>query len=116
MVTAALTIVNLFFISQWIVEVPRRENILDKMDPKFIEKAKVELREDEFRKTQALAQMRDWISKHPFLKGIRQGMLSMNIYKLNLVNSRKQLLFAEVDINEKANKHKIISNTTLHYF
>lgn len=43
------------------------------MDPKFIEKARTELREDDARKAQALEQMRDWINKHPFLNGIRQG-------------------------------------------
>lgn len=43
------------------------------MDSKFIEKARVELREDELRKRQSLAQFRDWLSKHPFLKDVRQG-------------------------------------------
>jgi hypothetical protein len=43
------------------------------MDKKFIEKARIELREDEFRKNQSLEQFRDWISKHPFLSCVRQG-------------------------------------------
>lgn len=47
--------------------------VVKKMDQKFIDKAKLELREDEFRKSQSLAQFRDWLSKHPFLSGVRQG-------------------------------------------
>lgn len=43
------------------------------MDKKFIEKARIELREEEFRKVQSLTQFRDWLSKHPFLSGVRQG-------------------------------------------
>lgn len=37
------------------------------MDPKFVEIAKNELREDETRKIQALKQFNDWIDKHPFI-------------------------------------------------
>jgi hypothetical protein len=43
------------------------------MDKKFVEKARNELREDDFRKSQSLEQFRDWLSKHPFLSGVRQG-------------------------------------------
>lgn len=43
------------------------------MDKKFIEKAKNELREDEIRKVQSLTQFREWLTKHPFLSGVRQG-------------------------------------------
>lgn len=43
------------------------------MDKFFIEKAENELRETESRKTQSLAQFREWINKHPYLKGVRQG-------------------------------------------
>lgn len=46
-----------------------------KMDQKFIEIAKNELREDDLRKTQSLAQFREWISKHPFLSEVRQGII-----------------------------------------
>lgn len=45
------------------------------MDQKFIEIAAKELREDELRKQQSLAQFRDCLSKHPFLKHVRQGTL-----------------------------------------
>lgn len=43
------------------------------MDQKYIDIAKNELREDDLRKSQSLAQFRDWISKHPFLSEVRQG-------------------------------------------
>lgn len=43
------------------------------LDNFFIEKAKSELRETDTRKTQSLEQFRDWLSKHPFLKDVRQG-------------------------------------------
>jgi hypothetical protein len=43
------------------------------MDQKFIDKAEAELGETELRKSQALAQFREWISKHPFLNNVRQG-------------------------------------------
>lgn len=43
------------------------------MDQKFIDIAKNELREDDLRKSQSLAQFRDWISKHSFLQNVRQG-------------------------------------------
>lgn len=44
------------------------------MDKKFIEKARDELREDDSRRAQSLVQFRDWLSKHPFLQGVRQGL------------------------------------------
>lgn len=40
---------------------------------KFVEKAKLELREDEKRKEQALEHFREWIQKHPYIKNVRQG-------------------------------------------
>lgn len=43
---------------------------------KFVEKAKLELREDEKRKKQALEHFREWIQKHPYIKNIRQGKLN----------------------------------------
>jgi hypothetical protein len=43
------------------------------MDQKFIDKARDELREDDLRKSQALAQFREWLGKHPFLSNVRQG-------------------------------------------
>ena len=43
------------------------------LDNYFIEKAKNELRETETRKAQSLEQFRDWLSKHAFLKDVRQG-------------------------------------------
>lgn len=43
------------------------------MDAKYIEKAKAELGENDLKKTQSLAQFREWISKHPYLSAVRQG-------------------------------------------
>lgn len=45
------------------------------MDIKFVKKAEDEIREDSTRKAQALAQFKDWISKHRFIKKCRQGLL-----------------------------------------
>lgn len=53
------------------------------MDNFFIEKAKNELRETETRKAQSLEQFRDWISKHAFLKDVRQGE---NIFEWNSIS------------------------------
>jgi hypothetical protein len=43
------------------------------MDPKFVEIAKNELREEEPRRTQALQQFNDWLDKHPFITKVRRG-------------------------------------------
>lgn len=43
------------------------------MEEKYIKKAREELREEPVRKAQALAQFKDWISKHPFIKECCQG-------------------------------------------
>jgi hypothetical protein len=43
------------------------------MEKFFVEKALLELRENETRKFQALSQFREWISKHTVLYGARQG-------------------------------------------
>jgi len=43
------------------------------LDEKFLEIAKVELRETENRKQQSLQHFREWISKHSFIKKVRQG-------------------------------------------
>lgn len=51
----------------------RREILIIKMDPKFIEIARNEIGETELKKSQSLAQFREWLSKHPFLKDARQG-------------------------------------------
>lgn len=40
---------------------------------KFVQKARLELREEENRKKQALEHFREWIKKHPYIKQIRQG-------------------------------------------
>lgn len=41
---------------------------------KILEIARNELREDDTRKDQALAQFRDWIEKHPAIKHCRTGL------------------------------------------
>lgn len=43
------------------------------LSDKFLVKAKEELREDDKRKEQALEHFREWISKHPYIKSVRQG-------------------------------------------
>jgi hypothetical protein len=43
------------------------------MDSKLVEKALLELREDDSRREQSLAQFREWLAKHPFLSQVRQG-------------------------------------------
>jgi hypothetical protein len=43
------------------------------MDQKFTDKAASELGETEVKRTQSLAQFREWLSKHPFLSEARQG-------------------------------------------
>jgi hypothetical protein len=43
---------------------------------KFKDIAKEELREDESVRTQALAQFREWIAKHPHIKKCRTGKLT----------------------------------------
>lgn len=57
---------------------------------KFIQKARVELREEENRKKQALEHFREWIRKHPYIKKIRQGInrtsLLINFNQLMPIN------------------------------
>lgn len=43
------------------------------LEDKFVQMARDELREEENRKQQALVHFREWISKHPYIKQIRQG-------------------------------------------
>lgn len=45
------------------------------LSEKVLERAKTELREECSRKSQSLAQFREWLSKHPFIKKCRQGLL-----------------------------------------
>lgn len=51
---------------------------IDEMDPKFIEIAKDELREDDLRKQQALAQFNEFLDKHPFLVKVRRGKVRIS--------------------------------------
>jgi len=44
------------------------------MDQKFIDLAKNELGEDDSKRNQSLAHMKEWLSKHPFLQNVRQGI------------------------------------------
>lgn len=43
------------------------------MDPKFLEIARKELREDDLRKEQALVQFNEFLDKHPFFVKVRRG-------------------------------------------
>ncbi|KAG5670206.1 hypothetical protein PVAND_000484 [Polypedilum vanderplanki] len=55
------------------------------LDNFFIEKAKNELRETETRKEQSLDQFREWISKHAFLKDVRQD----DVHLLQFLRAKK---------------------------
>lgn len=65
------------------------------MDQKFVEMAKVELGETEVRKSQSLALFRDWLSKHSFLKNVRQGkkivFTYINIDDSNIISTQTML-------------------------
>lgn len=58
------------------------------LSEKFLEKARVELREDEKRKEQALEHFREWINKHPYIKDIRQD----DIFLLQFLRTRKYMM------------------------
>jgi hypothetical protein len=55
------------------------------LEEKFIQKARVELREEENRKKQALEHFREWIKKHPYIKQIRQD----DIFLLQFLRTKK---------------------------
>jgi hypothetical protein len=57
------------------------------LDKFYIEKAENELRETESRKSQALAQFREWINKHPYLKSVRQGKIYYRILAVKIRRS-----------------------------
>ena len=52
----------------------------------YLIRAKTELREEDSRKSQSLAQFREWLSKHPFIKKCRQGMLNLFDHFLTLID------------------------------
>jgi hypothetical protein len=62
----------LHFIS-YIAIIERHNNCEKMLDEKYIIKAQTELNETEETKTNALAQLRLWISRHDFFKNCRQG-------------------------------------------
>lgn len=69
---------SLFFHITSLIQSSRRSSIIKLtitmvLDNFYIEKAKNELRETESRKSQSLAQFREWINKHSFLRDVRQG-------------------------------------------
>lgn len=43
------------------------------LSPELMEKARIEVREDDNRRQQALEQFREWIHKHPWIKRIEIG-------------------------------------------
>jgi hypothetical protein len=49
------------------------------MDRKFKEIAKAELGEDDLKRQQSLEHFREWLSKHPYLQGMRQGLYNINL-------------------------------------
>ena len=57
------------------------------MDQKFIDMAKAELGEDDLKRTQALQHFRDWLAKHPFLSGVRQGQFLKIQLEINHLRS-----------------------------
>lgn len=48
---------------------------LNRMESKFVEKARLELGETDLKKAQALVHFREWLSKHRYFKNARQGKL-----------------------------------------
>lgn len=63
-----------------VIPKPNLEKVPEEYDPyqctlpaKFKEIATEDLREDETIRAQALAQMREWIAKHPYIKKCRTG-------------------------------------------
>lgn len=49
----------------------------------ILEREKNELREDDARREQSLAQFREWISKHPFINDVKTGKkIIFNRWKL----------------------------------
>jgi hypothetical protein len=48
-------------------------NSKSNLTPALLEKAKIELGEDENKRTQMLQQFRDWIKNHPHIKKCRTG-------------------------------------------
>lgn len=52
------------------------------LSEKISEIAKSELREEDLRKRQSLAQFREWLSKHPFIKKCRQGLLEFELFNI----------------------------------
>lgn len=81
------------------------------MDKSIIERAKVELREDDARRAQSLEQIRERLSKHPFLSNCRQGrilhnkffMLNFNIYPI----CRRQFP-AEISSCQKVQRRRVV--------
>lgn len=55
---------------------------------KFKEIAKLELREDEQRKQQALAHFREWLNKHPYIRKVRQGK-RVDLNKFRMMKSNE---------------------------
>lgn len=49
----------------------------------ILEKAKAEIREDETRKVQSLEQLRDFVTKHPFIKTCRTGKFFLTFSKIH---------------------------------
>lgn len=61
------------FLASFSREVQVARSITMELSPRIKQKALKELREDESRKFQALAQFRQWIDKHQSLRNSRQG-------------------------------------------
>lgn len=59
---------------------------------KLVQENKEYIREEESRKQQALEQLRDWLSKHPFISNSRQG-------KSYMINSEfSKIIFLTIEI------------------
>lgn len=65
------------------------ENNSGSLSEKFKQKAIEELREDDLRKQQALAQFREWILKQGHIKNCRTGLLLIK----RIVNSIRHCLY-----------------------
>lgn len=65
----------------------------------FKEKAENELRETESRKSQALAQFREMINKHPYLSKVRQGKFYRKLAELeNWCENLKVRSFCDIKL------------------
>lgn len=74
-------------------------NTKSNLSPELLEKANIELGEDESKRTQMLEQFRAWIKNHPHIKNCRQGLLIflVEFFSIFLINGFLQTIFFYYD-------------------